>query len=79
MTNVKLKIKKGDKVRVIAGDDKGKEGIVSLVLPKKNAVLIEGMKLAKKTVKASEENPKGGFKDKEMLIHISNIKKVEGE
>lgn len=74
----KFKIKKGDKVQIIAGDDKGKEGEVLEVLSKKNAVLVSGMKLAKKAVKPTEENKDGGFIQKEMPINISNVKKVEG-
>lgn len=76
--SVKFKIKKGDKVQIIAGDDKGKEGEVLKVLPAKNAVLVAGCKTAKKTVKPSEENKDGGFISKEMPIDISNVKKVEG-
>jgi len=74
----KFKIKKGDTVMVIAGDDKGKTGEVLQVLPKKDAVIVAGCKVAKKTVKPSEENKEGGFVNKEMPIHISNVKKVEG-
>ena len=73
----KLKIKKGDQVMVIAGDDKGKTGEVLQVLPKKEAVIVAGCKLAKKAVKPSEQNKEGGFVSKEMPIHISNVKKVE--
>ncbi len=74
----KFKIKKGDIVEVIAGDDKGKTGEVLQVLTKKDAVIVAGCKLAKKAVKPSEENPEGGFIKKEMPIHISNVRKVEG-
>ena len=74
----KFKIKKGDTVMVIAGDDKGKTGEVLQVLTKKDAVIVAGCKVAKKTVKPSEENKEGGFVNKEMPIHISNVKKVEG-
>ena len=74
----KFKIKKGDLVEVITGDDKGKRGVVLKVLTKKDAVLVEGCKLAKKAVKPSEQNPEGGFITKEMPIHISNVRKVEG-
>jgi large subunit ribosomal protein L24 len=73
----KFKIKKGDEVLIIAGDDKGKTGTVKRVLTKKDAVIVEGCKLAKKAVKPSEENKDGGFAEKEMPIHISNVKKVE--
>ncbi len=74
----KFKIKKGDQVEIIAGDDKGKTGVVLQVLTKKDAVIVEGCKVAKKAVKPTEENKEGGFVNKEMPIHISNVKKVEG-
>jgi len=78
MANKKFKIKKGDTVMVIAGDDKGKTGEVLKVLTKKDAVIVAGCKIAKKAVKPTEENKEGGFIEKEMPIHISNVKKVEG-
>ena len=74
----KFKIKKGDLVEVIAGDDKGKKAKVLRVLPKDSQVIVEGCKVAKKAVKPSDKNPKGGFVDKEMPIHVSNVKKAEG-
>ncbi len=74
----KFKIKKGDQVMVIAGDDKGKTAEVLKVLPKKDAVIVAGCKIAKKAVKPTEENKNGGFINVEMPIHISNVKKVEG-
>jgi large subunit ribosomal protein L24 len=74
----KMKIKKGDQVMIVAGDDKGKTGEVLQVLPKKDAVIVAGCKVAKKAVKPSDENKEGGFAQKEMPIHISNVKKVEG-
>ncbi len=74
----KFKIKKGDVVEIIAGDDKGKTGEVLKVLPKKDVVIVAGCKLVKKAVKPSEQNPEGGFVNKEMPIHISNVRKVEG-
>ncbi len=77
MANKKFKIKKGDQVMVIAGDDKGKTAQVLKVLKKQDAVIVEGCKLAKKAVKPTEENKDGGFVNKEMPIHISNVKKVE--
>lgn len=78
MANKKFKIKKGDEVVVLAGDDKGKTGEVLKVLTKKDSVVVSGLKLAKKSVKPNEENKEGGFADVEMPIHISNVKKVEG-
>ncbi len=73
----KFKIKKGDNVTIIAGDDKGKTGVVLQVLTKKDAVIVAGCKIAKKAIKPTEENKNGGFANKEMPIHISNVKKVE--
>ena len=66
----KFKIKKGDMVEVITGDDKGKKAKVLQVLPKKSQVIVEGCKMAKKAVKPSEKNPKGGFISKEKPINI---------
>ncbi len=74
----KFKIKKGDQVMVIAGDDKGKTGEVLRVLTQKDAVIVAGVRIATKAVKPSEANKEGGFVKKEMPIHISNVKKVEG-
>ncbi len=77
MANKKFKIKKGDQVLIIAGDDKGKTAEVLKVLTKQDALIVAGCKLAKKAVKPSEENKDGGFINKEMPIHVSNVKKVE--
>jgi large subunit ribosomal protein L24 len=77
---IKYKIKKGDTVKIIAGDDKGKTGEVLQVLPKKRKVIVKGCKLVKKAIKPDQEkNPEGGFIQKEMPIDISNVAKVEGE
>ncbi len=77
---IKLKIKKGDTVKIIAGDDKGKTGEVIQVLPTQRKVIVKDCKVAKKTVKPDQEkNPEGGFVNKEMPIDISNVTKVEGE
>ncbi|MEZ7933943.1 MAG: 50S ribosomal protein L24 [Sulfurospirillum sp.] len=75
----KMKIKKGDTVKVIAGDDKGKEAKVLQVMPKTSQVVVEGCKVVKKAIKPSESNPKGGFSNVEKPIHISNVAKVEGK
>ncbi len=73
----KLKIKKGDTVKVITGDDKGKIGKVIKVMPKTRKIIVEGVRVAKKAVKPSEQNKEGGFEHIEMPIDISNVKKVE--
>ncbi|ENV8235433.1 50S ribosomal protein L24 [Campylobacter jejuni] len=74
---VKLKIKKGDSVKIITGDDKGKTGKVLAVYPKTLKVIVEGCKIAKKAIKPSEKNPNGGFINKEMPMDISNVAKVQ--
>jgi len=73
------KIKKGDTVVIIAGADKGTKGEVLQMLPNKDQIIVAGCKIAKKTVKPTENNPKGGFENKEMPMHISNVRKVEAE
>jgi len=70
----KAKIKKGDTVKVIAGDDKGKSGKVLQVLPESGRVLVEGINLAKKHMQKSEDNPQGGIIEREAAIAISNVK-----
>ena len=74
-----LKIKKGDTVEIIAGADKGTKGEVIRMIPAKDQVVVAGCKIAKKTVKPTENNPKGGFDNVEMPMHISNVRKVEAE
>jgi len=73
----KFKFKKGDMVEIIAGDDRGTKAAVLAVMPKKNKVIVEGCKVAKKAIKPTEENTKGGHVNKEMPIDVSNVRKVE--
>ena len=68
-----MKIKKGDKVRVISGADKGKEGIVQKVFPKLNRVVVENVNVHKKHRKPTQANPDGAIEEKEAPIHISNV------
>jgi len=75
-----LKIKKGDSVKILTGDDKGKVSEVLSVDPKAGKVIVKDCKIAKKTIKPDQDkNPDGGFINKEMPIDISNVAKVEGE
>lgn len=69
----KLKIKKDDLVKVIAGDAKGQEGKVLSVDKNKNRALVEGVNLISKHTKPSAANPQGGIEKKEASIHISNL------
>lgn len=74
---IKLKIKTGDTVRVIAGGHKGSEGKVVRVLREKNKAIVEGVNIISKHVKPSATNPQGGIVKKEAPIHISNLAIVD--
>ena len=69
-------IKKGDIVKVIAGDDKGKQGRVLSVMPKNHRVLVEGFNHVYRHVRRDRKNPQGGRLQKEAPIHISNVQPV---
>ena len=73
----KFNFKKGDIVEVIAGDDKGTKAELLAVMPKKNKVIVKGVRVAKKAIKPNEQNPQGGFLNKEMPVDASNVRKVE--
>ena len=73
----KLGIKKGDKVRVIAGNDKGKEGKVLEVYPKENRAVVEGVRIVSRHEKPSAGKPEGGIKKTEAPIHISNLMLID--
>ena len=67
------KIRRDDKVMVIAGDHKGSEGKVVKVIRDQNKAIVEGVNLIKKHAKPSAQNPQGGIIEKEAPIHISNL------
>ena len=67
------RIKKGDKVVVLAGKDKGRTGTVLQVLPKDGKVLVSGINVAVRHRKPSQENPQGGIERKPAPLHISNV------
>ncbi|MCJ7757366.1 MAG: 50S ribosomal protein L24 [Gillisia sp.] len=69
----KLKIKSGDTVRINAGDHKGTEGKVQLIIREKNKAIVEGANMVSKHEKPSASNPQGGIVKKEAPIHISNL------
>lgn len=69
----KLKIKSGDTVRINAGDHKGTEGKVQLIIRDKNKAIVEGANMVSKHEKPSASNPQGGIVKKEAPIHISNL------
>jgi len=68
-----LHVKKGDTVEIIAGDHKGSKGRVMKVIPDKQRVVVEGLNLAHKHVRPSQQNPQGGRIRIERPIHISNV------
>ena len=72
-----MKIKKGDKVKVITGDDKGTIGEVLKAFPKEDKVIVEGVKLVKKALKPNQANPEGGMIEKESKVHVSNVQLYE--
>ena len=74
---VKLKIKKGDRVVVITGRDKGKEGEVLKVLPTERRLIVQGVNMAKRHTRPSAADPGGGILDKELPIHVSNVAHID--
>jgi large subunit ribosomal protein L24 len=67
------KIKKGDKVVILAGKNKGTHGTVTKVLPKANKVVVEGANIAIRHRKPTQQNPQGGIERSEAPLHVSNV------
>ena len=72
-----MKIKKGDKVVVIAGHEKGNEGVVTVSMPKENMVIVEGLNKVTKHNKPNQQNSEGSITTKEAPIHVSNVAIVD--
>jgi large subunit ribosomal protein L24 len=79
MNRLRFHVKKGDNVEVISGNFKGSSGKILEVLPKKQRVLIEGVRIIKKHLRKSQDNPSGKIAEREGPIHISNVKLIEAE
>jgi large subunit ribosomal protein L24 len=77
MNRIKLHVKKGDNVEVISGNFRGSSGKVLEVIARKQRVLIEGVRLIKKHLKKSQDNPQGKIAEREGPIHISNVRVLE--
>ena len=75
---MKLHVKKGDMVKVLAGDDKGTVAKILAVYPEKNRAIVEGVNVIKKHTKPNAKNTQGGIIEKEAPIHISNLMVVVG-
>ncbi len=76
---VKFHIKKGDTVKVIAGNEKGATGKVLMVDVKKRRAFVEGINMVSKHTKPNAANPQGGIVKKESSIHISNLMLVDSK
>lgn len=68
-----LKIKKGDRVRVLTGKDRGREGLVSRAMPSQGKVIVDGINQVKRHQKARTANEQGGIIDKDLPIQVSNV------
>lgn len=79
MNRPRFHVKKGDHVKVISGNHTGAEGKILAVLPRKEQVLIEGVRIIKKHQRKSQEHPQGIIAEREGPIHISNVKLVQQE
>ena len=73
------KIKKGDRVVLLTGKDKGRQGVVTKVLPKDERVFVQGVNMVQRHTKASQTDPNGGIKSKEASIHVSNVAVVDNK
>ena len=75
----KIKLKNGDKVRVIAGDHKGTEGEIVALIREKNKAIVSGVNIVKRHTKPNAQNPQGGIIEKEASIAISNLSLLTAE
>ena len=73
------KIKKGDRVVVLAGKDKGRQGNVLKVMPKEERVVVEGLNVVQRHTKPTQGDPQGGIKNKEAALHVSNVAIVDSK
>ncbi len=77
MNRIRFHVKKGDQVEVISGNFRGSSGKILEVIPSKQRVLIEGVRIIKKHLRKSQDNPSGKIAEREGPIHISNVKLIE--
>jgi large subunit ribosomal protein L24 len=73
------KIRKGDRVVVLTGKDKGREGAVSKVFPKEQRVLVSGLNIVQRHTRPTQFDPQGGIKNKEAPLHVSNVALVDSK
>jgi large subunit ribosomal protein L24 len=79
MNRIKCHVKKGDQVEVISGNFRGSSGKVLAVFPEKQRVVVEGVRIIKKHLRKSQDNPNGKIAEREGPIHVSNVKLIERE
>ena len=73
------KIKKGDRVVLLTGKDKGRQGVVLKVMPQDSRVLVQGLNMVQRHTRASQADPNGGIKNKEAPVHVSNVAVVDNK
>jgi large subunit ribosomal protein L24 len=73
------KIKKGDRVVVLAGKDKGRQGSVLKVIPKEDRVVVEGINMIQRHTRATQADPQGGIRSREAAMHVSNVAIVDSK
>ena len=73
-----MKIKKGDTVQIMSGNEAGKSGRIIKIFRTKNKIVVEGLNMVKKHARPTQENPQGGIMQKEAAIHISNVMFIAG-
>jgi large subunit ribosomal protein L24 len=73
----KIKLRRGDEVRVIAGKYKGSEGKIMKIFPETNRVVVENVNMVKKAQRPTQQNPRGGFDEREAGIHLSNVQLLD--
>jgi large subunit ribosomal protein L24 len=79
MNRIKYHVKKGDQVEVISGNFRGSSGRILAVFSGKQRVVVEGVRIIKKHLRKSQDNPSGKIAEREGPIHISNVKLIERE
>ena len=77
MNRIKCHVRKGDQVEVTSGNFRGSSGKILAVFPQKQRVLVEGVRIIKKHLRKSQDNPSGKIAEREGPIHISNVKLIE--
>jgi large subunit ribosomal protein L24 len=73
------KIKKGDRVMLLTGKDKGRTGNVVQVMPKDSRVVVSGLNMVQRHTRPSQGDPQGGIKHKEASVHVSNVAIVDSK